>query len=379
MSRSIPRWLLALGVVASTFVGSPASMAADSLELGDALPAFNLPGVDGKMHTEKTYAGAKVLVFVFTCNHCPTAQAYETRLKKLHDDYRGKGVQLIAVSPNDDKAVRLDELGYTDLNDSLADMKVRAKDQKFAFPYLYDGETQAFSKKVGVLATPHVFIFDAKRTLRYAGRIDNADVGEVTSHDARNAIDDLLAGRDVKVPKTRCFGCSTKWATKRGSVKKADDAWAKLPVSLKGVDAKALAVIAANKTDNYLLINVWATWCAPCVAEFPELIRIQRMYAKRQFKMVTVSMDIPDHRKSVESFLKKQKAATMANYIYTGKDKDVLADAIDAKWEGPVPHTLLIAPGGKVLFRKTGEIDPFELKRAIADSLGRTYASRKKK
>lgn len=350
-----------------------------SLELGDALPAFKLPGVDGKVHTNQDYGKAKVLVFIFTCNHCPTAQAYEDRIQKLHDDYRDKGVQLIAVSPNDDKAVRLDELGYTDVNDSLEDMKIRAKDRKFTFPYLYDGETQAFSMKVGVKATPHVFIFDAQRKLRYMGRIDNSDIDEVTSRDARNAIDDLLASRDVKVPKTRCFGCSTKWASKRDGAKKSDQAWAKLPVTLANADAKSLATLAANKTENYLLINVWATWCGPCVTEFPEFVRMQRMYGKRPCKLVTVSMDVLDHRAAVEKFLKKQQAANMTNLQYSEKDKDALAEAIDAKWEGPLPHTVLIAPGGKVLYRKTGEIDALELRRVIADNIGRTYASRKKK
>src|SRR3989304_692540 len=94
-------------------------------------------------------------------------------------------------------AVRLDELGYSDLGDSLDEMKIRAKDKSFPFPYLYDGDTQKTSKAYGVLATPHVFIFDHERKLRYVGRIDNSEIGEVTSHDTRNAIDALLAGTPV--------------------------------------------------------------------------------------------------------------------------------------------------------------------------------------
>ena len=82
-----------------------------------------------------------MLLVLFTCNHCPTAQAYEARIKKLHADYRDRGVALVAISPNDPLAVRLDELGYTDVGDSLEDMKLRAKEQKFTFPYLYDGQT----------------------------------------------------------------------------------------------------------------------------------------------------------------------------------------------------------------------------------------------
>ena len=119
-------------------------------------PTFQLPGVDGKTYQLKDFADAKVLVVIFTCNHCPTAQAYEARVAKLTTDYKSKGVAVVAISPNDAEAVRLDELGYTDLGDSFDDMKVRAKDHKYPYPYLYDGETQAVAIAYGVLATPHV-------------------------------------------------------------------------------------------------------------------------------------------------------------------------------------------------------------------------------
>src|SRR3954469_5435756 len=182
-----------------------------TLKMGAQAPDFNLPGVDGKTYSLKDFSDAKILVIIFTCNHCPTAQAYEKRIIKLHEDYKDKGVALVAISPNDPLAVRLDELGYTEYSDSLEEMKQRAKDRDFRFPYLYDGETQKTSLAYGVLATPQVYLFDQERKLRYVGRIDDSDVKTVTSHDARNAIDALLAGKPVPVQQTRVFGCSTKW------------------------------------------------------------------------------------------------------------------------------------------------------------------------
>ena len=116
-----------------------------------------------------------MLVFVFTANHCPTAQAYEERIEKLHADYAGRGVAVVLVSPNDPLALRLDEQGYTDLGDSLEDMKIRAKDRGWTFPYLYDGETEAMSRQYGPVATPHVFVFDAERKLRFVGRVDDGE------------------------------------------------------------------------------------------------------------------------------------------------------------------------------------------------------------
>ena len=348
------------------------------LALGDDLPVFNLPGVDGKMHTAKEYADAKVLVLMFTCNHCPTAQAYEDRIIKLEADYRKKGVKLIAISPNNAEAVRLNELGYADLGDSLEDMKIRAKNKNYQFPFLYDGETQKFSRKVGVKVTPHVFIFDADRKLRYNGRIDNSEVQEVTSRDTRNALDDLLAGREVNVSTTRVFGCSTKWKEKAAGVAKSDAAWAKRPVEIGTIDAAGLKTLAANKGEDYLLLNVWATWCQPCIAEFPELVKMQRMYGRRHFNLVTLSVDNPDHKEQAKKFLKRSQAA-MTNFLYTGTDRDELAEALDPKWSGPIPFTILVAPGGEVIYRKEGQFDAQALKTVIADTLGRTYASRKKK
>ena len=115
-----------------------------TLAVGSTAPDFSLPGIDGKKHTlARVLAEAKVLAVVFTCNHCPTAQLYESRIKKIADDYRGKSVALVAIKPNDPEAVRLDELGYTDVSDSLEDMKIRAAYRKFNFPYLYDGDTQS--------------------------------------------------------------------------------------------------------------------------------------------------------------------------------------------------------------------------------------------
>src|SRR5258706_15892055 len=126
-----------------------------TLAIGAPAPDFDLPGVDGRMHSLKEYAAARVLVIVFTCNHCPTAQAYEERIQKLRDDFAPKGATLVAISPNDPKAVRLGELGYTDLSDFLGEMKIRPREPHFTFPYPYDGGTQAPGRRCGPPAPPH--------------------------------------------------------------------------------------------------------------------------------------------------------------------------------------------------------------------------------
>lgn len=362
--------LTLLAVLAAPVVADPPGL--KPLAIGSPAPDFNLPGVDGKNHTLKDYAGAKVLVVAFTCNHCPTANAYEARFKKFTEDYQGQGVAFVAISPNDPKAVRLDELGYTDLDDSFEAMKVRARDHAYNFPYLYDGETQATSRAFGVLATPHIFIFDADRKLRYQGRFDDAEVKPVTSRDAINAVQAILAGSKVPVETTRVPGCSTKWADKRENARqwlaKADAE----PVKIEEIDAAGVAKLVQNDTKNLMLVNVWATWCGPCVAELAELTEINRMYRGRAFRLATISIDEPAKRETALETLATHKVAGM-NYFSKVEGQDKLAEALDKQWPGPVPYTMLVAPGGKVIYRKSGAIDALEVKRAIVGYLGRTY------
>lgn len=377
-------FVVALALCLAPTVCRAADPDVKTLEIGDAAPDFRLPGVDDRTYSLADFADAKVLAVVFTCNHCPTAQAYEERLNRLAEDYRSRAVAVVAVSPNDPDAVNISELGYTDLGDSLDDMKLRAAERKFPFPYLYDGETQAMSLAYGVLATPHVFLFDSGRKLRYVGRIDDGEVDVPKSHDARNAIDALLAGKPVPAPVTKVFGCSTKWKSKRELGQDLLKRWQAEEVTLSTIDAASVKQLVAGRTADgktadittgkYRLINVWATWCAPCVDELPQFVDLNRMYRRRPFELITISYDDPDQKEQSLKMLKEAYAST-TNYLYTGEDKDALVNALDSKWAGPVPYTVLVAPDGEIVYRKQGPIDALELKKAIVERLGRTYAS----
>ncbi len=344
-----------------------------TLEIGAAAPDFRLPGIDGREYALQDFAEARILVVVFTCNHCPTAQAYEDRIQQMADRYRDRKVALVAISPNDPRAVRLDELGYTDLGDSLEEMKIRAREKNFTFPYLYDGDRQSATRAYGPTATPHVFIFDRLRKLRYVGRVDNNErFGKATQFDAVNALEALLAEKPVPVEQTKTFGCSVKWSDKRGAAQSARERWAREEVTLEKTDTESLRTLLRNDSPKLRLVNVWATWCGPCVVEFPELISIFRMYRGREFELVTVSVDLPEKSEAVLAFLKKQQSSAR-NLLFGSDDKYRLIEAIDAQWSGALPYTLLVAPGGKVLFRQSGELDPLALKRAIVGQLGRYY------
>jgi thiol-disulfide isomerase/thioredoxin len=347
------------------------------LVLGTAAPDFKLPGVDGKTYSLADFADAKALIVAFTSNHCPTAQAYEERIKKIVADYKPKGVALVAIQPNSSKGLRLDELGYTELGDSFAEMKVRAKEKEFNFPYIDDGETQTTARAYGCKATPHVFLFDAERKLRYAGRIDDSERPEfVKVSDLRNALDALLAGREIEVKTTPAFGCSTKWASKEESVRKFMEKLANEPVTVAPADEAGLAALAKNDSGKLRLVNFWSTTCVPCLEEMPDLVEINRMYRHRAFEMVTVAVNYPDEKADVEKLLKKFQCSAR-NLILAGTDKYKHLAAFDREWDAAIPYTVLFSAEGKVLYKTNGKINPLELKRAIVNALGRFIDKKK--
>jgi peroxiredoxin len=343
------------------------------LALGSSAPSFVLPGVDGKVHKLSDYSSSPVLVVVFTCDHCPIAQMYEQRIEKLYESYGKRGVAVVAIQGNDPKALTIDELDSSDMSDTLDEMKARFAWKHLHYPYLYDGDTQSVTRAYGPQATPHVFIFDKSRRLRYEGRFDdNYRIEKVKSEDARNAIDGLLAGQSVPVAHTAVFGCSTKWQEKETLREAAEQKLNAQPVTLDSVDAEGLKKLSVNAGENYTLVNFWATWCGSCVAEFADLQDTFRMYGDRGFSLVTVSANTPDEKASVLKFLQR-KHATSRNLLFASEDTTALQKAFDPKWESAVPYTVLLAPGGQVLFSTTGSVDMVQLRRKILASVPAEY------
>jgi peroxiredoxin len=286
-------------------------------------------------------------------------------MQKLVDDYREKGVATVAVSPNDPSAIQLSELGYTDVSDSLEEMKVRAAYRKFTFPYLYDGETQSVSNAYGPAATPHVFLFDKERKLRYEGRIDNAQRESlVKTQEARAALDAMVAGKPVAVPHTPAFGCSTKWKLKIDGQKREMDRIKAEPVNVELVTAEGLKKLRQNDSKKVLLVSFWATWCGPCLVEFPDIQTTWRMFRRRDFDLVTVAANLPDERAGVMRIL-QQEHASSRNLLFGTEDTYGLQAAFEPSWQGGVPFTMAIAPGGKVLFQQQGEVDVVALRRVV--------------
>jgi peroxiredoxin len=335
------------------------------LPIGSPLPDFNLMGVDDKMHTLSEYSKAKIIAIVFESNHCPVSIAYEERIRKIYEDYKDKGLQLIAINPNNASAIRLDELGYTDSTDSLPEMKIRASLRHIDWPYLYDGETQTVAAKFGAVATPHIFIFDQDRKLRYQGHIDDSmDIGKVKSEDARNAIDAILAGKPVPVETTRAFGCSTKWLAKSTDVKVEADKIAAEPVSLSQASGDDLKNLVANATDKTVIFDFWSTKCKDCEDSLHDFETTYRMYRLRKFDMITVNTDNPADQAKVNDFLQQQHASGK-NLQYNSTSMKALQAAVGEKWKENEPFVLVVGPNGTHIYQKNGKVDILTVRRYV--------------
>jgi peroxiredoxin len=371
--RSTMRKLLILALMSLMPVALDGQTSHPILLLGSPAPYFSLPGVDGKTHTLSEYASSPILVVVFTCNHCPIAQMYESRIERLYEDYGKRDVAVVAIQGNDPLATTIDELDSSDIGDTLAEMRIRAQYKHLHYAYLYDGDSQTVASAYGPQATPHVFIFDRDRKLRYEGRFDNSyRIEKVTTHDAQNAIDALLANRPVPVAHTNVFGCSTKWQEKRALRVAYEQKLDATPVSVELVDAQGLKKLRANAGDNYTLVSFWATWCGSCVAEFADLQDTFRMYSDRNFNLVTISANMPDEKPSVLRLLQK-KHATSRNLLFASDDTAALQAAFDPKWQSAVPYTVLLGPNGVVLYSSLGSVDILDLRRKILAAMPSDY------
>jgi thiol-disulfide isomerase/thioredoxin len=389
---------MALGLLAASLLpagdppitehGTPAGF--HTLAIGDRAPDFSLLGTDGKTYSLDSFKDDPVLIVIFLSNHCPVSHAAETRFIPFVAGLQGKGVGVIAINPNSAEGLRVEELGFSKYGDTYEEMKLYGKERGFNFPYCYDGGTQVTAKAYGCLCTPHMFVFDKDRRLRYAGRFDDsqtAEAGSVHSTDGANAVAAVLAGQPVPVEVTRPMGCSTKWATKRNLVAEGNEAWKNLPVSMDRIDAAGIAALAKNPTGRLRVINLWATWCVPCVEEFPGLVLISRRLEIRDFDLITISVDDAANADKALAFLQKEHAAvppgakksvaqqgrSTNNFLYTGGSADALAQALDSKWPGGYPYTVVIAPGGEILARYAGGLDVPAFQASLVERLGVYY------
>ena len=328
------------------------------LAIGSIAPEFNLPGADGRMHKLSDFAAYPAMVVLFNCVHCPMAQIYESRIQRLYDDYKNRGVGFVVINPNSEEALGpTGGGGYSDMSDSLEGIMIRVRYRHITYPYLYDGETQSVTRAYGPHATPHIFVFDKDRKLQYEGRIDDSPREPLAkSFDARNALEAVLAGKPAPVTHTASFGCSTKWINREAEAAVRAKILAE-PVTLDMATADDLKKLRANQTDKTVVVYLGATWMQSPVDALPEIIETYHWFRGRKVDVVTVATDSPEDRAAVTKALQDAHAGTH-NLLLASDQTSELLRAFDSTWETGVPFTVIIAPGGQVIYHETGEIHP---------------------
>ncbi|MDX2034699.1 MAG: redoxin domain-containing protein [Blastocatellia bacterium] len=376
------RIVFGLCVVICLSLGAMAQPAAPR-SIGGPAADFTLNDLAGRPHALKDHRG-RTVVAVFLSTECPFSNAYHERLRAIAADYAGRGVDVLGINAHPDE--------------SLEQIREHAKRNRLTFPILKD-EGSRVADSYGATRTPEVFVIDAAGALRYHGRIDNSkDLARIQRNDLREALDELLAGKAVSVAETKSFGCPVKMVRKPAAataeertasldrlpgfvnafapqtrkapakrpVAKAAPAGAPRVALLKPADFEKLKNEAKGKV---LVINFWATWCSPCVAEFPEFIAIDEKYRARGVEMVGISADDSTELKtSVTAFLRKQKAA-FRNFVQDTDDPQQMVDVVDKEWPGVLPATFIYDKQGVRVYKRYGIIDREELLAAIEKAL----------
>ncbi len=324
--------------------------------VGQPAPDFALKDTTGKAHSLKAYRGQTVVIG-FVGTKCPIANAYITRMNGIAAEYKAKNVVFFGINSNRNEPLKL--------------VKEHAAKAKYVFSILKD-EGNVVADSYGASVTPEMYIIDSTGVLRYHGRVDNAsDEKRVERHDLRVALDEMLANQPISKADLKAFGCVIKRAgvteTKMLQKPVAKAAATDSPVTLlKPADFNKLRTDSLGKV---LLINFWATWCAPCVAEFPEFVMIDKTYRAKGVRMVSISTDEKsDLAGAVIPFLKKQKAE-FESFLSDADDPQELIDVVDKNWSGALPATFVFDKQGKIVFTKYGIIDREELLKALESAL----------
>lgn len=343
--------ILVLFVIVNVQSGASAKM---PLAIGQPAPDFTLADLQGKTHSLKDYRG-KIVVIAYIATQCPISNNYNDRMRAIATEYAGRNVLFLGINSN--------------VTEPLAEVKSHAASHQLNFPILKD-EDHKVADVYGAERTPEMFVIDPAGMLRYHGRIDNSrEIAKVNRQDLRQALDEMLAGKPVSAVESKAFGCLIK-REQSAKDSKAMGAQAKnfepKVGTLKAADFKKYKDSAKGKV---LIINFWATWCGPCVAEFPEFVAIDAKYRDKGVKLVGISADeLADIQPKVVPFIKEQKAM-FDILVQDVEDPQEMIDVVDKTWSGVLPATFVFDKQGNTLYSRYGIIDRDQLIAAIEKAL----------
>jgi thiol-disulfide isomerase/thioredoxin len=340
-----------------------------ALDNQENMPPFQLPGIEGRIYDSTEFKKSELLAIVFLSNHCPTSQLFQHRIILLAKEYRNKGLAVVAISPNDPEAILPDELSYSSLGDTLPEMALRAKELQYPFRYLYDGKTQEVAKAYGVRVTPHVFLFDKKRKLRYSGRIGDPKNPERDDRQYLElAVNSLIHGSEPGIVHTHAFGNSIKWIKNRIITQKTMARYARESVYLKKATITNLKFVRKNNDKRPKLIYVWSNQDKNNRQELLQLAAIHKIYRKRGLKLVTICVDGNDFTDVAKKLLTETQSSG-TNYICSGTEISPVVDLRAEEGTETTPFLGLLTSEAKIFYRSTKGLEPLTIKRHIIEAL----------
>jgi peroxiredoxin len=366
MKRILVVLLIGMAIIASDHSNSSAQATA-AVAIGAAAPEFELPDLSGQSHALKNYRG-KPTIITFISARCPISNLYKDRIKAVANDYSKRGVNFLAINSSADE--------------SLGDIRAYAEANQLNFTILKD-DGNVVADAYAAERTPKVYVLDAEGALRYRGRIDNSqNIRLAKQHDLRAALEELLSGKPVTVADTQAMGCvikrvqdgrvqdlaqsktakpvpgkSAKPATARPAPAKPASATSAAMPKIVPLKPAAFADMLKQRAGNVVVVNFWATWCGPCVVEFPEFVKLDNEYrAKGGVRFVHITADDTSDLKKAAAFLKEQKS-NADQFIQDTDDPQEMIDVVFKDWQGVLPATFVYDKTGKLVFHRFGIID----------------------
>jgi len=386
-------WLLGLVMLLLLAVTSTLARTSPSLTIGQPAPDFTLKDLSGKPYALKDARG-QITVLAFLSARCPISNYYNERIRALAEDYAKQNVSFLAINASADE--------------NVAEIKAHAEKQGFQFPILKDKGNKV-ADAYHAERTPEIFVVDAQGVLRYHGRIDNHYLTiHVKTHDLRNALDELLAGKPVSVPEAKALGClikrtqaalrefpvsasPTENAVSANSLPRAPFAFGfapqrpnpkprQVPAKVKPAAAAAKSNVALLKPVDFpklrdslkgkvLVVNFWATWCAPCVAEMPEFVQLDADYRAKGVQVLAISADDTTDLKTLVTSFVKEKKMTFPVYVMDTDDPQEMMNHFNKDWPGTLPATFIFDKQGQIILSKYGIIDRELLTKTVQQAL----------
>ncbi|MEO6726691.1 MAG: redoxin domain-containing protein [Blastocatellia bacterium] len=324
-----------------------------TLAIGVAAPEFELKDLSGKSRALKSYRG-KPVVITFISARCPISKMYQDRIRAVADDYAKQGVAFLAINANADE--------------SIAEVRTHAAQNNLSFTILKDNRN-VVADAYAAERTPTVYVVDKDGVLRYQGRIDNSqNVRLVKRNDLRAALDELLAGKAISQPETKAMGCVIKRMS-QSQTAKATTAIKMPDPNVSLLKPAAFPNLVKQSAGKVLIVNFWATWCGPCVAEFPEFVKLDQTYRDKGVRFVHISADdSTDLKSKVIPFLKEQKAQS-DQFLQDTDDPQEMIDIVFKEWSGALPATFVYDKMGKMVFHQFGIVDRNQMIELIEKTL----------